>query len=270
MRISILIMIVFVGSGIASAQTPNNSIYIDSVRAIVGEEQTDARILFVGDGIRPYLDGSEKKLRGWNNAKRKTDVFIVFSDKTKKLLEQKVKKKVVLGKSFGSFFTRSWPGQDFVTWIDLKGDKVVFVETSPEPSKTPHKRAVSEEDRKLAEYVTSVSNIKRKVEVLVVGTTVDKAYLDTTDLSIEFEQLDKRLSYLIVHSEKLKEAFSSITKKDIYVKETVQESIGGSGSMDRLRWAIVEAEGSNLITLRGSSILKSIIKPQFANGKTQE
>lgn len=73
-----------------------------------------------------------------------------------------------------------------------------------------------------------------------------------------------------MHSEKLKEAFSSITKKDIYVKETVQESIGGSGSMDRLRWAIVEAEGSNLITLRGSSILKSIIKPQFANGKTQE
>ena len=61
MRISILIMIVFLGSGIASAQTPNNSIYIDSVRAIVGEEQTDARILFVGDGIRPYLDGSEKK-----------------------------------------------------------------------------------------------------------------------------------------------------------------------------------------------------------------
>ena len=263
-------MLVFLGSGIASAQTPNNSIYIDSVRAIIGEEQTDARILFVGDAIRPYLDGSGKKLRGWNKTKRKTDVFIVFSDKTKKLLEQKVKQKVVLGKSFGSFFTRSWRGQDFVTWINLKGDKVVFVETSPEPSKMPYKREASEEDRKLAEYVTSVSSIKNKVEVLVVGTKVDKAYLDTTDLSSQFEQLDKRLSYVIVHSEELKEAFSSITKKEIYVKKTVQESLGGSGAMDTLRWAIVEARGSELIRLRGSGNLESIIKPRSERDKPQE
>ncbi len=260
MKSFLLAMILCLSVGLVPAQSFGTSVNVEAVRALIGNNQSDVRILFVGDDIRPFLDGTEKTPTAWLKLKRKTDVFIVFSEETKAVVELKVKKKQVLvGDSLGSFFNRSWRDQDFLTWIELNGDKVSFVETPGRKFAEKGKRELSDEDRKLAEYVTSVSSKKGKVEVLIVGTKVDKAYLDSTDLASEFSQLDKRLSYVIVHSEELKKMFSAITKKEVYVRETIQESLGGSGSLDRLRWSIVQAKGSELITVRGSGNLSSIL-----------
>ena len=110
--------------------------------------------------------------------------------------------------------------------------------------------------------MTDLTEKKSKVEVLLVGTKVNQAYLDTTDLSGEFKKLDKILSYVIVPSEEMKEAFSKMTSREIYVKMSDPDSGNETGLMDRMKWLIVEAEGFDLIRVRGSEFLNSILKPR--------
>ena len=130
------------------------------------------------------------------------------------------------------------------------------------------KHAQSEGDTKLAEYVTKVSVVKKKVSVLVAGTSVTASFLDTTDFTKEFSRLNKRLSYVIVHSEEIKKLLSSLTDLQIHVVEqSLSESEAGSETMDRVKWMIVDAKGSNLIRVTASSLLKSIAMPQSVRGK---
>jgi hypothetical protein len=140
-------------------------------------------------------------------------------------------------------------------------------QTTDETNQVKEHREQHPSDTRFAEFVTSVSETNKKVEVLVVGTMVDQAYLDTTDLSDEFKKLDRILSYVIVPSDKMKEAFSKITSKDIYVKKAAPEPGEEKSMADRMKWMIVEAKGSDLGSVRGSNYLSSILKPRSERGK---
>lgn len=254
----------------AFAQSSSKGVNVEVLRKLIGNELQDAGIAFVGDDVRPFLDGSEKGLDTWGKINRKTDIFIVFSEEIKTLVERKSNKRVVFGGNIGSYFNHTWRGQDFLTWIKLTGNEVTFVETVGRPVAPNSQKVQSPSDTMLASFVTDVSRKKDKVEVLVVGTQVSQALLDSTDLTDEFKVLDKRLSYVIVPSQELKLAFSSITSKEIYVKSTVPEPGEPQSVMDRMKWMIVEAQGADLIRVRGSGILSQILTPRSERGKPQE
>ena len=262
MRSLLIVIVSFLGGGLILAQSPNKSVKIEALRALIGNEVQSAGVSFLGDEIRPYLNGSKKGFKSWGKLNRNTDVFVVFSEETKALVRKKSKKNVVVGDSIGAFFTRTWRGQDFCTRIDLQGDEVAFLETSPKPVDPKVKWVQGASDSLIAEFVTDLTEKKGKVEVLLVGTKVNQAYLDTTDLSDDFNKLDRILSYVIVPSEEMKEAFSKITSKEVYVKMSEPDPGKETGLMDRMKWMIVEAKGSNLGRIRGSGNLKSIIKPR--------
>jgi hypothetical protein len=249
-----------------STQAQNKSVNLAAVKALVGDLE-NAGVAFIGNDVKPYLDGTEKGFSAWGKYKGKTDVFIVFSDEMKALVQQKTKKKVVVGDSIGAYFNRSWRAQDFYTWIELKGGQVTYTKTSGRPADSNVERVQDPSDTRFAEFVTSVSETNKKVEVLVVGTMVDQAYLDTTDLSDEFKKLDRILSYVIVPSDKMQEAFSKITSKDIYVRRAAPEPGEEKSMADRMKWMIVEAKGSDLGSVRGSNYLSSILKPRSERGK---
>lgn len=246
------------------------SVNLDAVRTLIGDELQNAGVAFLGDDVRPYLNGTKKGFSSWSKYKGKTDVFVVFSEETKEVLQRKTKKRVIVGDSIGAYFTRSWRAQDFLTWIDVQGEKVAFLETSGRPADPNVKRVQDTSDTRLAEFVTDVSDKKGKVEVLVVGSKVNQAFLDTTDLSDEFKKLDRILSYIIVPSEEMKLAFAKITSKDVYVKKADPEPGEEKSITDRIRWTIVEAKGSDLIRVRGSGYLSHILTPRSEHGKRQE
>lgn len=255
----------------SQAQAPNNSINVKELRSTIGSEAENVRVLFVGDDIRKHFDGTSSRLSAWNKYTKKTDVFIVFSEETKKAVEEKAKKKVVLAKSHSEFFTRSWRDQDFLTWIELKGDTVAFVETSgrevPQTSGNPAKHEQAPSDTELAEYVTGLTDSKNLVEVLVVGPKVSVAMLDTLDLTEEFSALKKRLTHIVVYSEDVEKALAAqIDVPMVLTDKTYAES----SALGRVDWTIVEAKGSDLIRVRASGILKSILTPRSEHGKPQE
>ena len=262
MRSFLIVIVFFLSEGVVLAQSPNKSVKLEALRLLIGNEPQNAGVAFLGDEFQPYLNSSKKGFKSWGKLNRKTDIFVVFSEETKALVQKKSKKNVVVGDSIGAFFTRSWRDQGFCTWIDLQGDKVAFLETSGKPADPKVKWVQGASDSLLAEFVTDLTEKKGKVEVLLVGTKVNQAYLDTTDLSDDFKKLDGILSYVIVPSEEMKKAFSKITSKEIYVKMSEPDPGKETGLMDRMKWMIVEAKGSNLGRIRGSGNLKSIIKPR--------
>ena len=134
MRSFLIAIVCFFNGGTILAQSPNKSVKVEALRALIGDELQNAGVSFLGDEIQPYLNGSKKRLKYWGKVNRKTDIFVVFSEETKDLVQKNTKKNVVIGDSIGAFFTRSWRGQGFYTWIDLQGDKVAFLETSPKPA----------------------------------------------------------------------------------------------------------------------------------------
>tara|TARA_R110000868_G_scaffold184009_2_gene425433 strand:- start:288 stop:1106 length:819 start_codon:yes stop_codon:yes gene_type:complete len=267
-----IILILLSGLSLKSeAQTPNKGINVKELRSVVGSEMENVRVLFVGDDVRKHLDGTMKKLRAWNKAKKKTDVFVVFSEETKKVVEEKVKKDVFLAKSHSEFFTRFWRDQDFLTWIDVKGDDVAFVETAgrdvSQPSGNPVKLEQHPSDTELAEYVTGLTDSKNRVEVLVVGTKVTAAMLDTLDFTMEFRALKKRLTHIVVYSEDVHKVLASQTDLPMVVTDKTYENMSAVG---RIKWTIVEAKGSDLIRVRASGLLKSILTPQSQHDKPRE
>jgi hypothetical protein len=262
MRLLQSIIFFFLWLTFSQAFAQGRSVDLEAVRALIGAEVRNAGIAFLGDDVKPFLDGTQKGFSSWGKFKRKTDVFVVFSEETKTVVQRKTRKRVVVGDSIGAFFTRSWRGQDFLTWIDIQGEKVAFVETSGRPGDSNVRRVQADSDRRLAEFVTEVSEKKGKVKVLLVGTKVDQAFLDTNDLSDQFKKLDRMLSYLIVPTDKMKEAFSKITTKKIYVNQAEPEQGEEKSVTDRMRWMIVEAKGSDLVRVLGSGNLNSILKPR--------
>ena len=260
MRTLIAVFVVCSSLIYANVQAQNKSVDLGALRSLIGDDPQNVGVTFVGDDVIPFLEGTNKGFSSWTEFKRKTDVFVVFSEETKAVLERKTKKRVVVGDSIGTYFLRSWRAQDFLTRVDVQGAKVGFIHTSGKPADPKLKREQEESETRLAEFVTSFGKKNKKVEVLLVGTMVDKAHLDTMDLSDEFKKIDRTLSYVIVPTEEMKEAFSSMTSKDIYVKNPTPEPGQEKGIMDRMRWTIVEAKGSDLGRIRGSFFLKSALK----------
>jgi hypothetical protein len=252
----------------SQAQAPNKSINVKALRSLIGRETENVRVLIVGDDIRKHLDGTSSKLNAWNKFNKKTDVFIVFSEETKKAVEEKAKKNVVLAKSHSEFFTRSWRDQDFLTWIELEGDTVGSVETAgrdvPQTSENPAEHEQAPSDTELAEYVTGLTDSKNRVEVLLVGSKVTSKMLDTLDLTEEFSALKKRLTHIVVYSEDVQKALAGQT--DVPMVLTDKAYAEGS-ALGRVDWTIVEAKGSDLIRVRASGILKSILTPRSERDK---
>lgn len=236
MRIPLTMSIICLFLFITETQAQNKSVNVAALRALIGNEPRNAGVAFIGDDVKPYLDGTDKGFSTWTKQKRKTDMFVVFSDEMKTLVQQKTKKKVFVGDSIGAFFNRSWRAQDFYTWVKLEGDTVTFTKTSGKPADPNVERVQTPSDTRFAEFVTGVSETKKKVKVLLVGTKVDQAFLDTTDLSEEFKKLDKTLSYVIVPTDEMKESFSKITAKKIYVKKALPEPGEEKSIVDGMRW----------------------------------
>ena len=264
MRSFLIAIVCFLNGGVILAQLPNKSVKVEALRALIGDESQNAGVSFLGDEIRPYLNGSKKGLKSWGRVNRKTDIFVVFSKETKALVQKKSKKTVVVGDSIEAYFTRTWRGQGFYTWIDLQGDKVAFVETSPKPADPKVKWVQGAEDTLLAEYITNLTDSKKRVEVLVVGTKVTESMMDTLDLSNEFSALKKRLTHVIVYSEEVRKVLASQTNLPIVVTNNKLEQ---GSAVGRMKWTIVEAKGSELIRVRASSFLNQIITPRSERDK---
>lgn len=262
-------ILLFVFSAIASvalAQSSNTSVNVDAIRTAIGSEMENVSVLFVGDEAVGHLSDKNQQPKGWNRLKAKADVFIVFSEIAQKEVEQIVKKPVVLGSNFQVFFKKTWRDQDYITRVDLKGNEVAFVETVGKQTSTGNKKDFvhGDSDTRLAEYVSGLTDTKNEVSVLFIGSGVTPQGLDTLDLTSAFSVLDQELTHVVTSSAEIAKALSQKTAKPVITVDYIPEEMS---FLSKMRWTIVQSNGSDLGRVRGSNFLNSIIKPRSRSDK---
>lgn len=258
----------FVFSAIASvalAQSSNTSVNVDAIRNAIGSEMENVSVLFVGDEAVGHLSDKNQQPKGWNRLKAKADVFIVFSEMAQKEVENRVKKPVVLGKDVQDFFKKPWRDQDYVTYVDLKSNEVAFVETVGKQTTTGEKKEFvqGQSDTRLAEYVSDLVDSNNEVNVLFIGRDITAEAIDTLDMKNALSILDKELTHVVTKSSAIAEALKGMTDKPIIVVDGFPEEM----TIGKMRWMVVQANGSDLGRVRGSNFLNSIIKPRSRSGK---
>ncbi|MCF8461880.1 MAG: hypothetical protein K9G46_14235 [Flavobacteriales bacterium] len=118
--------------GAASAQDPTKAVHVEALTKLVGAENLDNRILFLGDEV-PVTEIAEKKAKGfWNTVRTKTDILIVFSEEMKKVAATRFKGKIFLADDYKTYFSRSWRGQKALNWIIVEGGKVKQLKCTPD------------------------------------------------------------------------------------------------------------------------------------------
>lgn len=132
------------------------------------------------------------------------------------------------------------------------------------PNKSVNVKRQAPSNTELAEYVTGLTDSKNRVEALIVGTNVNIGMLDTLDLTEDFEELKNRLTHIVVYSEEIRKALDTYTDLPIVLADKVYDE---NSAMAAVNWTIVEAKGSDLIRLRGSSFLNQIITPRSERDK---